>query len=763
MPFVPRSHGSHLKQHRRQSQPIANAGARVAAAPPDVLQRDVSQQLDTPPSLSAFDQAEHLQLGDHHFVFAMGMFVAVLIAYLSRRHIRSSFSRIVHAISVHGPGTASHLVHIHFHTTTTHSYSPLHDADDTPSSPIERSTIDIEASASRHHQHHNLPQARDRHLLREEEPAPPYSHVPSSTTHVRTVPAVDKRNTKALHIKVPPPPSSRHVRENDEASTSYPPRSSSLTPSSSASSLCSGYRSPSVVSDSGSSCGQLSPVVVTPSELGSRQTNTSMLNLASPRVTRWDAFPPPPPITSGTTTGTNNRTGNGFYRPALPSDILGTHSPSATPPPQYTITIHSSGYGNNGYHQQEGGVGIVPDIVLSPVPWLPRESVPKSPPHYLTVPPRKSRSRPSSREKKDKALPAAPTHDEKSWAAKMHEKDVGGSEEKVKKSGMVEKKRHYFTSQVSLMALPTLTHSSIADNLFEIDSPVSMSSPTVRGGGAVSPTTYPRVATSPSPSSSSGSGAKDTVQRASTLPVSASVPRPRVAARPPPPRPILPDDLEAVYPDTPSETEDDSSSTSSSSSSSSSSSTSDKPYGWRNSGVSEKNGDGYGTTTVPGVITRFSAGSVPPYASTQTAYSEKRAWTMNTIMDEKKRQDTDEDEDDDVPLAQGLLKAVRKKKEQIRRFSLNTSVNTSNNDKAKSPVIASKVFKEKLFGRLSALAARAKEALENELDSDDEEKSGGDREWRRRAAAAEEYERRREALLQREREAASAFVIGEED
>jgi hypothetical protein len=94
---------------------------------------------------------------------------------------------------------------------------------------------------------------------------------------------------------------------------------------------------------------------------------------------------------------------------------------------------------------------------------------------------------------------------------------------------------------------------------------------------------------------------------------------------------------------------------------------------------------------------------------------------------------------DDIPLAQTLVLAMRRKKDRL-------------NSKPIFP--ASQVFKKQFLGRLSALATRARSAIEHEFDSSDEEEDTRDDLIRAKATRS---------LVERELRAVGTFIIGDEE
>ena len=326
--------------------------------------------------------------------------------------------------------------------------------------------------------------------------------------------------------------------------------------------------------------------------------------------------------------------------------------------PEYSITIHSSPRSFQYMYDANGRpVAVhVPNIVLSPVPWLPRAEAGAnersrkckyyigegSPPGYLEVPSRK-KSRSRKRLEKEKPLPVMPPVDV----------DVSSRDENAHRR---EVKPHRQSTS------PVVSSYSMTRNTTE--------------------------------------GATSTMTRCSSLPIprkpivvdEAPLKRTRSAPSMPPPKPILPFDLEAVYP------------------------------------VDESRQPEPSPVNLPSPV--------------NFVYGDKKSPVANG-----------EEEDEDVPLARSLLLAMRKKTEELKRVEEVKTKQVSN------------VIKKQIFGRLSALASRARKVIEQELDSEDEEEKEEDSRWE--VAALQEKETRERTMhsrfATREREVTEAFVIGDED
>lgn len=579
----------------------------------------------------------------HMTVLSAGFFLVLFVGYLFRRQLRSVPSRLAHAISVHG--TPLNLIHIHLHTL---HYSPLNDHD---------TTADIESPI--HHADDD-----------EDEPAPPYYSAPQEQR---------SKERKALHITVPPRPT--FTRSTNAAQ--FAQISSSHGVASSSSSITSGNSSPStpsLFSDAGSSSAASSPVPSLSTPVSTQQSTlidanatlttsskASVLNLASPRASRWDAYPR---SYDGYMTGPQNDNPRDIRASVISnrSDILTTDSPCATPPPQYTITIHSSTRSRNN---SEDKGPLVPDIILSPVPWLPREyAPPPSPPYYLSVPSRKSKSRgrssstKSGASEKEKPLPPSPQQQQQKQQVQKQQTSKFISDVEIKQ-------RHASLNDTSAKPKTTLKPAL----------PLGFNAP----------------------------------KRSATLPMQRSI-------FPPAPQPVLPIDLEAVYPTSPTKTNSDSEK---------SSEEDNTPWLWRS------------RSPAPSKDRRLKVAGDSKSGIEKTQYT--------------KEKECSSDSDDNVPLAQGLVLAIRRKKERMQMSSNRPTITTS-------PV--SQVFKKQFFGRLSALAAKARSAIEHEFDSsdddDDEDRHVG-------SGAREEPIVREKAVLahhnfiQRELRAVDTFIIGDEE
>ncbi|KAG8840432.1 hypothetical protein FRB91_006095 [Serendipita sp. 411] len=205
----------------------------------------------------------------------------------------------------------------------------------------------------------------------------------------------------------------------------------------------------------------------------------------------------------------------------------------------------------------------------------------------------------------------------------------------------------------------------------------------------------------------------------------------------PPPRPVLPMDLEAVYP---SEHQ-------------------------QHHYLSQASGGGKGAGVVSSAI----------------SYGDEKKQRGREV-DEKSGRESEEEED--VPLSKTLLLAMRKKTDELKSLkgdilpsiglgSDNKSNSSGGNGEEKrvSSSLVTNMVKMQIFGRLGALAARAKMAIEKELDSDEEEEQdeeeqeedGGNVGSRWEVAERRETEMmanvKHAQFLSRE----NAFVIGEEE
>lgn len=613
MPIVPKRHGSH--HYYRQFLRDLSAEQPRDSSPVDHL-----PLLDT-------DVQSH-----GAFVLSAAFLLVLLVGYTFRRQLRSVPSRLAHAISVHGTSSNPlNLIHIHLHTT---QYSPLNDHD---------TTADIESPL-------------------EDEPAPPYYSAPhEQRTHAK--------ERKALHITVPPRPT--FTRPQPQSSSSH---GVALPLSSSSATTCgnSSPSTPSLFSDAGSSSAASSPVPSlstpvstqqsSPIDANATSTKTSVLNLASPRASRWDAYPR---SYDGYMTGPQNDNPRDIRASVISnrSDILTTDSPCATPPPQYTITIHSS---PRSRKNSEGEGPPVPDIILSPVPWLPREYVPPpSPPCYLSVPSRKSKSRGQSKStrsdasEKEKPLPPSPQQQRQQQVQKQTSKFI---------SDVEIKQRHASLNDTS--AKPRIT--------LKPTLPLGFNAP----------------------------------RRSATLPVH------QRSILPPAPQPVLPIDLEAVYPTSPTK----------SNSESEKDSEEDTPWLWRS------------RSPAPSKDRRL------PVAGDSKSGTEKTQYI--------KEKECSSDSDDNVPLAQGLVLAIRRKKERMQQQS----------SKLASPVSpVSQVFKKQFLGRLSALAAKARSAIEHEFDSSEDEDDGATTAAREEPAVREKAVLAHNNFIQRELRAVDTFIIGDEE
>ena len=564
-------------------------------------------------------------------VLGTGLFVVLILGYLSRRQIRSTVSRLAHALS---HGHTAQFIQTHLHTV---HYTRLHDLD-TITSPIEseRGSIDLESAAAHANQ----------------DPAPPYSPQSAQVSNMR-----ERKSKRSLHITVPvvqtaPSQASGSCIEQDITSSTAlaEAEAEATTPLSSCSAPNSGTAQQTVSR--------------------ARSLSNASVALASPIASRLDAYFRPyryVPIESHQESGNNTCLFNVSNRS---DSLMSTESPCATPPPQYTITIHSS------YRltrcDSTGRPAPVPDIILSPVPWLPRERVPKSPPHYLSIPSRKSRSRRQDVKVKadlGKALPVI--QDQKN--AEKRQRKPKSTEVKV---------RHVFSSPVAL-SVPDLAHKT--------------------------------VPTAPTPKVSKP---KQPLPRSATYPI-----QKRALPPLPPPRPVIPMDLEPVYPveHTPVPTESPSSSEPSDS------------WLWPTWPNTAPVGDRRLART-ENEVRRSS------YGVEKVAYVEKGDW---------KREVVDNGSDsDDVPLAQELLLAMKRK-----TMAIEMNVGRVR----QSPALdVPRALRKGLFSGLSALAAKARMVIERELDSDEENEEENIEEEERRLV-------RHRNFVARDLDATGAFVIGEED
>lgn len=632
MPIVLKRHGS--RHYYRQFLRDLSVESRDDSSPVDL------------PLLDA-DVQQH-----GAFVLSAGFFLVLLVGYLFRRQLRSVPSRLAHAISVHG--TPLNLIHIHLHTW---NYSPLNDHD---------TTADIESP---------ITQDNDED---EDEPAPPYYSAPQEqrTTNLK--------ERKALHITVPPRPTftrSATTAQFAQISSSHGVASSSSS-SSPATRGISSPSTPSLFSDAGSSSAASSPVPSLSTPVSTQQLNpidanattsskASALNLASPRASRWDAYPR---SYDGYMTGPQNDNPRDVRASIIPnrSDILTTDSPCATPPPQYTITIHSS---PRSRKNSEGEGPPVPDIILSPVPWLPREyAPPPSPPCYLSVPSRKSKSRSrssstrsSGASEKEKPLPPSPQQQQQ----QRQQQQVQKQQTSKFISDVEIKQRHASLNDTS--AKPRLTLKPAL--------PLGFNAP----------------------------------RRSTTLPI-----QQYRSILPPAPQPVLPVDLEAVYPTSPTKTTSDSEKDSGE----------DTPWLWRS------------RSPAPSKDRRLKVAGDSKSGTEKTQYN--------------KEKECSSDSDDNIPLAQGLVLAIRRKKERMQQQISNKPITTTTT----SPV--SQVFKKQFFGRLSALAAKARSAIEHEFDSSDDD-DDEHRHIREEPIVREKAVLAQHNFIQRELRAVDTFIIGDEE
>lgn len=127
-----------------------------------------------------------------------------------------------------------------------------------------------------------------------------------------------------------------------------------------------------------------------------------------------------------------------------------------------------------------------------------------------------------------------------------------------------------------------------------------------------------------------------------------------------------------------------------------------------------------------------------------------------TGMPEKPMIVSDEDEDE-LPLAKGLAWAIKRKSEMFTASPTAKVSQTASAERVpqlKSPV--DKVFRarKQLFSRLSVLAAKAKETIEQQFDSSDEEDE---------EEAAFDGKENSFYLKEKEVRAVDTFVISDED
>ncbi|KAG8852079.1 hypothetical protein FRC20_001600 [Serendipita sp. 405] len=472
-----------------------------------------------------------------------------------------------------------------------------------------------------------------------------------------------------------------------------------------------------------------------------------------------------------------------FKSPESPNYVLHTDSPCATPPPQYSsrstspnpstssrssigvdassfnsgpvpqysITIYSSPRSFvHAYDVQGQPVGIhVPDIVLSPVPWLPssnayptssadrtrRSNLPPSasmaggggrrpvspalgsPPGYLEVPSRKSRSRRHAEREKEKAKGLMITRSAPPVPAVSRQRDLPSENDYRRDhaswSQELKKRRAFATT--------TTTNESANPPPVPPKSPARATS----GSSSSMQRCHSLPLTRPS-NESEGLSA-----RGSLLTRSRSTPSM------PPPRPVLPMDLEAVYP---SEHQ-------------------------QHHYLSQASGGGKGAGVVSSAI----------------SYGDEKKQRGREV-DERSGRESEEEED--APLSKTLLLAMRKKTDELKSLkgdilpsiglgSDNNSNSSGGNGEERrlSSSLVTNMVKMQIFGRLGALAARAKMAIEKELDSDEEEEQdeeeqegdGGNAGSRWEVAERRETEMmahvKHAQFLSRE----NAFVIGEEE
>jgi len=532
-------------------------------------------------------------------------------------------------------------------------YSPLYDRD-TTTSPIdpEGGNNYLEAAV-----HIN------------EEPAPPYTPQSSDTG--------EGRSKKLIHITEPTKKLTAKlcIGPGEEGATLTPPVSEAIF---------STIVSPS--SNAVSNTAQNQPENESSSRACS-PPNASVLRVANPVASPFDAcFRPHRPVpflpsqADGKIPVATSR--DSTCRPSASNQLesfLSTGSPCATPPPQYTITIHSS-------HQltrcdSAGRLASVPDIILSPVPWLPKEHVPQSPPHYLAIPPRRLRSREQHtgidftkawKVDSSKPLPEAPppSQDEK-------EAEKGPKPER----GLG-----------------------------------------IRVGDAV-PSPRPLRGLALAVESEAPTVPVSKVRKAKQVPRSATYPLPKRVLPPlPPPRPVLPIDLEAVYPtkleedETPAKTD-----------------------------RIRSGGEWSDVWSWP----NWPASAFPHRRLDRTESGcARESYGTEKGVDRVERGDITRAvqtaiDSEDVPLAQELLMAIKRRKVAFEREF---------ERRRESPVFGmSQVVRKGFIGGLSAFAAKARVAIERELDSDEEDSMG------------EEEEAIEDIIDRREMEGGGAFVIGEED
>ncbi|KAG8815920.1 hypothetical protein FRC17_000537, partial [Serendipita sp. 399] len=428
------------------------------------------------------------------------------------------------------------------------------------------------------------------------------------------------------------------------------------------------------------------------------------------------------------------------------------------PVPQYSITIYSNPRSLVHTCDVRGqSVEIhVPDIVLSPVPWLPssdaypmssadrarqssvhcapmarggQRTVPGcvssglgSPPGYLEVPSRKSRSRRHAEKEKAKErglvmMRPAPAVPRVAAAAAARERDPPSENEYRRDHAswskeLEKKQRRMFTTPAASAPLTFPIGESVKPPPVPPKSPARTTTTIITGSASMQ-----RCHSLPLAASTS----RDAKMRESGL-LLRSRSSPSISP-PPPPQPVLPLDLEPVYPP-------------------------EHP-----SALGESEGRGV-TSPVS-------------YADEKGHVDEKKGMVA---MDR-------ESEEEDMPLSKSLLLAMRKKTEELKglkaggggmRPAAGSNMSNSGEEKRLSSSLVTNMVKMQIFGRLGALSVRAKLAIERELDSDgdeEEDEEEGDGEGATRWEIADQKEKRVMAnvshaqFLSRE----NAFVIGDEE
>ncbi|CAG7851644.1 SubName: Full=Uncharacterized protein {ECO:0000313/EMBL:CCA70161.1} [Serendipita indica DSM 11827] len=605
MPLVhARNHGT----KRRQGSPQA-LDKRHVSFPRDSPSDDALASRTMLPGVTP------AAVGHDQLALGAGVVIVLLLAYISRRQLRNLTSRIAR-------GTAT-LYHITTSTReTNYSRLPLHEHEEER---IESPTSSISSVQ----------------ISRLDDPAPPYSPNTPFNPPTRTVSLNEdtslSRSYVRLQAQTPSAPSVLAARLNSTPSMPSNVGAPESHPSGWVSHR--GSRPPPI--NTAPSCSQ---TVAQPAQ----HSSGYLLQTESPCAT------PPPQYSSTNNTPVSSSSGSG--------------TPSINPSefnqgviPEYSITIHSSPRSFQYMYDVSGRpIAVhVPDIVLSPVPWLPRADTGSSdrnrkckyyigdgaPPGYLEVPSRKRSSSRRRQEKKEKPLPVIPPAEIK----------LRSEDENIHRRNA--KPRPQFTSSSS-------QEGSSTRNMTE-----QGTTPMTRCSSLPTRRKPVMVDEAPPP-----------------------LQRTRSAPSMPPPMPVLPLDLEAVYP----------------------------------SGGSRQ--------------------AEPEPSPVEFAYGDKKHPVASS------------EEDEDMPLAQSLLLAMRKKTEELKRVEEVKTKQVSN------------VIKMQIFGRLSALASRARKAIEHELESDDDddgEQEEKEEENRWEVAALREKEAHERTMhsrfVTREREVSEAFVIGDED